>query len=670
MIKQVAASPVQKPSFLASMLGSSATRSSPSASTVTAASMSTSARASPVPRLPPGPAADALSTPTASPAIATGTPGSSGSGTGGSGNKAVSIAERLRNKWAGKAAAAVVEATSVGSIPSPGTPASTASTKSPDATLPRAMTVSDVTGGNSCVTPERGSPFKSEPSSSDSIAGQEPFDKEHNNSYAPTSVSGLEPSPDRYSVLLETAMPSMTLPFRGSRSNTPIMSHVFQKYNGDPEYSQCSVQENMELYFREQVVGTGCSATKIYARFGAPGADAPLLASLYEEDDNLDFDLDGGSTSGTPNTPSSGSQKFVAFFEEDAMLLGQASVLNAGSMGYRQKYDVSGTLLTPAPPRGLLGRMSTSESITSTSAKAATGAGAGDGAGAAASGSLASDKDKEPIEIRVGILLTTTYIYFIRIPSLEKLNASIKFCDAPLLEVISMHALASLSQMWLYFGLQRCMLGFEHVAFPAVSAQVAGPHSAGGTKSELYQYMILPRNKSKTHPLVTQVPQAANALRLRGSDLSAEESKRLKVKIFNADSQLFSAVTSISASRGNSKSSGETNTARHVDVCHYQMLHQLWRKNCACAPRTVIITDTLLFLCDEDYQSTEVQLTVLDSASTADIFKVKAESDPLNVTVVFRPSSVLGITYRKWRLRAPDLASAQKMTAELLKANG
>ena len=669
MMKQVAASPAQKPSFLASMLGSSSTRASPS--TVAAAPMPTAARSSPVPRLPPGPAADALSTPTASPAIATGTPGSSGSRTGGSGNKAISIADRLRNKWAGKAAAAVVESTSAGSIPSPGTPASTASTASPDAPLPRAMTGSDVVEGSAAVTPERGPPCKSEPSSSDSIAGQEPFDKEHNNSYTSTSVSGLGSSPDRYSVLLETAVPSMVMPFRGSRSNTPIMSHVFQKYNGDPEYSQCNVKENMELYFREQVVGTGCSATKIYARFGAPGAEPPL-ASLYEEDDNLD--LNGSSTTGTSNTPRSGSQKFVAFFEEDVMLLGQASTLYSGSMGYREKYDASGTPLTLMPPRGLLGRMSKSESITSTSAKAATSAGAGDaagaGAGAVASGSLASDTDKEPIEIRVGILLTTTYIYFIRIPSLEELNASIKFCDAPLLEVISMHALASLSQMWLYFGLQRCMLGFEHVAFPAVSAQVAGQYSAGGTKSELYQYMILPRNKSKTHPLVTQVPQAANALRLRGSDPSAEERKRRKVRIINADSQLFSAVTSISASRGNSKSGGETNTARHVDVCHYQMLHQLWRKNDKCAPRTVIITDTLLFLCDEDYQSTEVQLTVLDSASTADIFKVKAESDPLNVTVVFRPSSVLGITYRKWRLRAPDVASAQKVAAELLKANG
>jgi hypothetical protein len=126
-------------------------------------------------------------------------------------------------------------------------------------------------------------------------------------------------------------------------------------------------------------------------------------------------------------------------------------------------------------------------------------------------------------------------------------------------------------------------------------------------------------------------------------------------------------VSSISASRGNNKSSGEMN---NVDVCLYQMLHQLWRKSDKRAPRTVVITDTLLFLCDEDYQSTEVQLTVLDSASAADIFKVNTESDPLNVTVVFRPSSVLGITYRKWRLHAPDVVSAQKLLAEFIKAKG
>ena len=109
-----------------------------------------------------------------------------------------------------------------------------------------------------------------------------------------------------------------------------------------------------------------------------------------------------------------------------------------------------------------------------------------------------------------------------------------------------------------------------------------------------------------------------------------------------------------------------------MDVVMYQMLYQIWRnKPGEQVARTIVMTSALLFLCEEDLTSENVRLTALDSSTFKDISKVYAESsDPLCITLVFKPSSVMGITYRKWRLKAPDSLSAAKLLSELVKAKG
>jgi hypothetical protein len=138
-----------------------------------------------------------------------------------------------------------------------------------------------------------------------------------------------------------------------------------------------------------------------------------------------------------------------------------------------------------------------------------------------------------------------------------------------------------------------------------------------------------------------------------------------KVLILNKDDQLLDAVASAAEKR---KKGGTGLTEENPDITHYQMLYQIWRNRPGlCAQRSIALTPNLMFLCDEELCSQEVHLTVLDSASIKDVSKVIAEDDPLNITIVFRPAGVIGITHRKWRLRLPSRSAASKLHDELRK---
>jgi hypothetical protein len=74
------------------------------------------------------------------------------------------------------------------------------------------------------------------------------------------------------------------------------------------------------------------------------------------------------------------------------------------------------------------------------------------------------------------------------------------------------------------------------------------------------------------------------------------------VRITNRDSELLNKVS---------------------DISQYQMAFQVWRKHPGLSvPRTVIFTPTTFLLCDEDLTTSNVQLTVLDSAAVKDVHKV------------------------------------------------
>ena len=541
-------------------------------------------------------------------------------------NKAASLAARMQSKWAAKAAGVTTDADS-------------------DAELATAAAAMMVSINTSITAVDISSP---------------PCDVLPTEAVPPAHVPVpvVVHSPPRQSVTAAVGADSLALPFLESRASTPVSSHTYQRYTGNPDYGACSVRDNLELYMREQVVGTGKDVLKLYAlwehgrtdgllsRAPTAGSDAACTSIMFPQIDSQPLSSTGAVVEDAEAVVPFGAERFCAYFEETTLLLGSAGsgrLLATAASGSISRRDLSGSAVSALPRASV--------DVTSVGASSSPGA-------------VGANAISEPTEVQLGILVTTRYMYFFLVDS-ERLT-HLKFTDAPLLPVLSVHPLTALTTLWVYFGLQRCMLGFDRCVYPPQnSADSAAP--ATGDEVRLYRYMVLTRNKARTHPIVTRIPQAANALRL------AADSRRSKVAIINMDAQLIEVISVATAALSKPRSSAfgakeKEETKASVDICHYQMLYQVWRKlpNVSDA-RTLVITDKYLFLCTENYSSVDVQLTVLDSAPITDVAKAQAEADPLCVTVIFRPSSVLGITGRKWRLKATDTMASQKLLAEILK---
>lgn len=163
--------------------------------------------------------------------------------------------------------------------------------------------------------------------------------------------------------------------------------------------------------------------------------------------------------------------------------------------------------------------------------------------------------------------------------------------------------------------------------------------------------MIVTRDKSHTYPIITRIPQVANVQR------NAMKPKPLSnVRIENKDGQLLEQVTKFIAS-----------SADH-DIVHYQMVYQINSKRPGWkAPRSIVVTQTLLLLCSEDLTSVGVKLTVLDTSSLKDVSKIYFEENPLFVTFVFKRTKVLSVK-RKWRVFCDARSPSAKLLEECKRA--
>lgn len=220
----------------------------------------------------------------------------------------------------------------------------------------------------------------------------------------------------------------------------------------------------------------------------------------------------------------------------------------------------------------------------------------------------------------------------------------------------------------LYFGFQRCSLHFHDMDMdlpptsspsPTINwrkqghknpfgSPTKGTNAAGrGVSSSMavFVYMILTKDKSRTHPVVTTVLPAANRLRVpedfvdedtdRSSDcpppaLLTRTRALPKVEIRNKDSQFLDQVALLvhthDTLRGKSSAAGggkrkaktknqnivinpsseesyDSTSHQHVeavDVVHAQLLSQVWRKKPNYSePRTLVITPSFFLLCAE-----------------------------------------------------------------------
>jgi len=350
-----------------------------------------------------------------------------------------------------------------------------------------------------------------------------------------------------------------------------------------------------------------------------------------------------------------------------------------------------------------------------------------------------SDETSPDQPMRLIFVLTDIHMYVVR----DEFAACATFADAPVPYLHRLHPLESLRSCTLYFGFQRCSLHFHDMDIdlpptsspsPAINWRKQGhkdPFSSPtkGTKATgrgvsgsmaAFVYMILTKDKNKTHPIVTTVLPAANRLRvpedciddaIDNATYSAPPLPQArvrplpKVEIRNKDSQFLDQVallvhthdtlrgksTMVGGSGGKRKartknqsivinpSSDESlfdpEVPQHVeavDVVHAQLLSQVWRKKPNYSePRTLVITPKFFLLCSEALEKQDVHLTLLDRVSIKDVHKLLPEDDPLAFTLVLSGSAAnssnkvtRSFVTRKWRLRCSSRSQQTKSVDE------
>lgn len=184
----------------------------------------------------------------------------------------------------------------------------------------------------------------------------------------------------------------------------------------------------------------------------------------------------------------------------------------------------------------------------------------------------------------------------------------------------------------------------------AVTAVTSSANAAPGAL--IAKYMIITREKSRTYPIITRIPQVAN--QQRNHHLP---NPLTNVKIENKDSQLIEQVMH------NIRAQGD------MDIVFYQMLFQTKSKQPGMLfPRSIVLTQSLIILCVEDLYSVDIQLTVLEYWKLKDIHKVQAEdNNMMQVTIHFKRTNVIG-NRKKWRLCTDSRNASTKLMEECRRA--
>ena len=193
----------------------------------------------------------------------------------------------------------------------------------------------------------------------------------------------------------------------------------------------------------------------------------------------------------------------------------------------------------------------------------------------------------------------------------------------------------------IFFGFQRCALSFcTNAAYLMIPVDV----------DPGFTYIFITREKSRTYPIITTIPPLANSVR------AVVDKSLKKVLIENKDAQLLDGVMDILRSFKNTQ----------LDVLHYQMCFQ-YRRNKAdkMIPRSIILSQEMLLLCDEDLTTPSVQLKLVDSIKLKGISRVKIEDNPHCMTIYFKSNVV---TSRKWRLFFETRTAASRTRDECKRA--
>eukprot|EP01039_Chlorochromonas_danica_P008175 gene8177-9018_t len=356
-------------------------------------------------------------------------------------------------------------------------------------------------------------------------------------------------------------------------------------YVGDAQYRDLIVSENLDLYFREQVFSV---RRPCFPRFHLKNPNS-LNAPLSEEVLLQPYEAD---------------EKLVCIYTERMIEL----------------TDIIGSTASFSSSFA----RTTSTTVSSNKGRGRKNIPADEGY---------AEDDEDPVkELLVTVILTDVGLYIL--DHNEILSRKVHFDEAPVFSVMKAHPLYTLCGLTIFFGFQRFSLTF----FENPGAQNVGKKAV---------YLMLTRDKARTYPMITKIPQVANLQRASHSLL-----KLTNVKIENNDAQLLEQTLKYIHSLG---------TARD-DIMHYQMVYQVFKERPTVRlPRTVIITQSSIMLCRENLQSNRVELAVIDSYQLKDIHQIFAEENALFVTVLFRRTNMLA-RKRKWRF----CTEARNLTTKLI----
>jgi hypothetical protein len=220
------------------------------------------------------------------------------------------------------------------------------------------------------------------------------------------------------------------------------------------------------------------------------------------------------------------------------------------------------------------------------------------------------------------------------------------------------------SKCTIYFGFQRCLLGFSEHATDLYEEKRGADKQRGAmspfgsllgdadSEVPVHMYVVLTREKVRTYPIITKVPQQANSVRN-----ALKPTPRPNVKIENKDAQLIDRVMT-----------QVNNLGSDHDIVHYQLGYQLVGKHHSVrVSRTVILTQSLALLCCEDLSSMDVKLKILDSAALKDVSRAYVKDNPLLVTFKFKGSLIFSGN-RTWRMCLESNTAASKLLDETRRA--
>lgn len=224
------------------------------------------------------------------------------------------------------------------------------------------------------------------------------------------------------------------------------------------------------------------------------------------------------------------------------------------------------------------------------------------------------------------------------------------FAEAKWPHALARHPFAMLRKVIIGFGFQRLTLRFSNSSFPS---------------PEDFTYVLLTCNRLSTVSLLKEIQEiTGEAKNAAGLD---------PLEIENDDPQVLDAL-------------GLAVTPDTIGIVfHYGILQQRWKKgDRPNVRRVLLVTDTNLYLLDEDYlgdgavkDTTNVapddlglpRYRMVDSAFLAQVGQLHTGTDPTMITLVIRPLSRLART-RNWRLVCRDREGAERLVEDVRKAIG